>query len=94
MLIFKSLLAADVALHFVAQAAGDVPSWISNLSDVGIVVFLVIVMYGGVRDKPWWVTGREFRAAEERERVYRDLALRATGAGEEAARALSKTVDK
>jgi hypothetical protein len=44
-------------------AQTEVPSWLSNISDLGIVVFLVVVLFGALRDKPWWVPGATLRGA-------------------------------
>lgn len=75
-----------------------VPSWITSISDLGIVVFLVVVFFGGLREKPWWIPGSTHRSAlvseaqsrlaAERDRdFYRNALFRALGASERAVEA-------
>lgn len=77
----------------IAQVDAGVPNWLSSVSDLGIVVFLIAVLFGGLRDKPWWVPGAahrtEIAACEARTVVvekdrdfYRTGLFRALGAAE------------
>lgn len=84
---------AALILSLVGQASPDVPGWLQNVSDLGLVIFLIAVMYGGIKDKPWWVTGREYRDALRREERMTQLALHATRAGETTADTLRKAVN-
>lgn len=74
----------------------EVPSWLTNVSDLGIVVFLLITIYGGLREKPLWYPGSvvrrdetmakdRFDAMQTDRDYYRGIALRSLSASEKAA---------
>src|SRR5215210_6664452 len=91
-------------VSIVGQAEPDVPGWVTNISDLGIVIFLIVVFFGGLREKPWWVSGGSHRAAIAAEAVrtaaaekdrdyYREGLLRALGASQQAVQTTKTLAD-
>jgi hypothetical protein len=64
---------------------GDVISWIR---DGGVIVCLVLVLYGALNE--WWVTGRQYRRMLRERDLYREELFQVLGMTDRASQALDR----
>ena len=67
---------------------------IENWNDVTIGILLVIIIYGGSRNDPWWVFGREFNDEKRDKEEWKQLALASTGLADRATEVADAAVKK
>lgn len=48
---------------------------IEHWNDLTIGILLVVIIYGGSREDPWWVFGREFKKEREEKSEYKQMAF-------------------
>lgn len=57
---------------------------IGLVSKGGLLVALLVALYGGAKENPWWVFGRTHRESLEREKEWKAMALAGTDIADKA----------
>lgn len=68
-----------------AVTGGDELNFLDYVSKAGVVVLLVVILYGGFKQEPWWVFGWQYRAVVEEKEEWKEVAKKAAHIGESAA---------
>jgi hypothetical protein len=58
------------------------------LNSGGVVALLALILFGGWKEQPWWVFGREYRRCSAELEHWRDIAMRGMQTTERAVRTI------